>query len=602
VILPNNPVVFISLGVAENVMRHIKLVNEGIAFLHFSISATEDDTKKEIGRIWRKFLQEGNNSSDMIRINYVIETDEAALQLPIVRRLTEKHLNALYPAGVLTDIYCLIDEDRLLDKIDYRKEVIDILHEEQEANIYILSNLNSKNILQPKESAAKTIGLLTLFKDFTPDVYVTGADASRYNEFYFTDNCYAKGSKFLTASSIDITVPIRGLISLLAAEILSLGKDGSINNGTNLDESLFNTAQISQGAVPSLQFLYGLAVPETSTAGLTVQELLNTLFGTRLESLATPPVDEETPLPCLIESQLNFFDALRITSEDGLYPNIVRETLETEQTRYDYLNESFSIWLDSVPDRNNAKKRKLSPYTTQNTLAYDLAQLYLIKKSEIAESAAIISALSNKLEQIKKTHAILSTISLDLFHVVDELRSEAVILDDTFAPFTKDASSYFSALFKTFVKENEHDILELSGKLIPALMSGNLTEHLTLVEKYIQEVILVSPDFNKPIMDILQDLITDIDITSVISNWIFDNRQWDIRLKTGYANLHTEVNIHMPPKGAAEVKKRYEEQSLGKVNLFADTTTDSIAVLYHAGAFSLQDLYYSNLYEDLPRD
>jgi len=597
----SNPVIFVTLGQANNILRNLSAnldgITEGIAYITPESTFDETGIKAEIGRVWREFLQKGQNSADIVRVNYVLGTDETALLLPTLRQYVEKYLTALYPAGILADIYCLLDDDRLLENEDSRKQVMVMLQEAEQAKIYLLSNLNSRNVFLVESDTAKTITMLTLFKDCIPDLYVTGADASRYNELYFADNCYAKHGNFLTASSVNITVPQDGLKALLAAEILSFGKDTHLDSGNILDESIFYNTQLPYTSTVSKDYLLGLAIPEINNKyEMFRRQWIATLFGERLEQLVELSPFENDPLPNLIDEQMNFFDAIRYTGEGGVYQTFATDALESTKDELQRAEDDLHRWLEAVPNFDASEKRRLSPFVMQETWMYDMAHQYLLRQTELNEIANKIAVLEARCKQIDDIHHNLQSPFTKRTTVVDELTLAAQVIDDALAPFSPKATDYFRGIFKNFAAENHAELLELTAKMTTALLTDTFEDYLELVDEYVNETVLKSPLFNKPIMDILNDIITGRDIAVALGDWVFNNRQWDIRLKTGYANLHTEINIFMPAQMAANVKKRYEERGLGRMNLFADENADSVTVLYHAGAFSLQDLYYAGLY------
>ena len=597
----SNPVIFVTLGQANSILRNLSAnlndIAGGIAYITPKSTFDEGSIKAEVGRVWREFLQKGQNSADIVRVNYILSTDEDALLLPTLRQYVEKYLTALYPAGILADIYCLLDDDRLLENEDSRKQVMVMLQQAEHAKIYLLSNLNSRNVFLVESDTAKTITMLTLFKDCIPNLYVTGADASRYNELYFADNCYAKHGIFLTASSVNITVPQDGLKALLAAEILSFGKDIHLDSGNILDESVFYNTQIPHTPSVSKDYLLGLAIPEISNKyEMSRQQWITALFGERLEQLIAPSPFEEDPLPGLIDDEMNFFDAMRYTGEGGVYQTFAADALESAKEELARVEEDLNIWLGASPNFDASEKRRLSPFVMQEMWMYDMAHQYLLKQAEINEISNKIAVLEARCEQIDDIHHNLQSPLAKRTTVADELTLAAQVIDDALAPFSPKATDYFRGIFKNFAAENHAELLELSAKMTTALLTNTFEDYLELIDEYVSETVLKSAAFNKPIMDILNDIITGRDIAVALGDWVFNNRQWDIRLKTGYANLHTEINIFMPAQMAANVKKRYEERGLGRMNLFADENADSITVLYHAGAFSLQDLYYAGLY------
>jgi len=111
--------------------------------------------------------------------------------------------------------------------------------------------------------------------------------------------------------------------------------------------------------------------------------------------------------------------------------------------------------------------------------------------------------------------------------------------------------------------------------------------------------VLKSKYFNQSLMETFDDMVSKSgrgDISSALGEWVYKNRHWNVRLKIGYTSLYTETNLYMPAEIAAKVKKSYEERGMGRMNLFAEEDTKQVAVLYHSGAFNIDDLYYEGIY------
>jgi len=618
----SNPVIFVSIGQGAEMWQFLspalKDYSVSSAYVDFQAATfceaiITDSIKSEIGRIWREFLQQGKNTADIVRVNYIMGTDEVGLMLPILRQHMEKLLSALYPAGILTDIFCILSDDKLLENEDNRKMIMAMLQSESSngASVYLLSNLTSENELVTNDSIANTIAMLTLFKDFVPESYVTGADASRYNEFFFLDNCFARQGHFLTASSLNVTIPQEGLKALLMAELLAYGKNNMLSPSPeiNIDDNFFSETNLAPASIQGMDYLLGMVIPQVDIVSQrTRQQWISQLFGTRLELLFDSNIEtnDSTPSPLNLPTRsINFFDLLRYTDQGGLYETHAHNALECAKTNFTNADTRFRTWLNNMPvltkNTPEAAKRRLSPLASQDMWPYVIANEYLHRKSSLRYLQDTIVVLNDRHRQVLSMHQHLLGLLEHVDNKIGEFVQTSQILDITFAPFSSNAASYFRELFYEFAEQNRDEIFHLSTGMTESVLQGDLTQHLTQLEDYIDNVILHSDQFNKPIMTTMRNLVATgghSDIATALGEWVFNRRNWNIRLKTGYASLHTEINLFMPTQDAADVKHRFEERGLGRMNLFIDDNADRVAVLYHAGAFGLEDLFYESLYAD----
>ena len=616
----SNPVIFVAIGQGADMWQYLSPAIKGyanaVAYIEMPeipVEEMDDWFKSEVGRIWKEFLNQGQEknpsqgqySADIVRVNYLLGTDEPGLKLPAIRQHIEKYLNILYPAGFLTDIYCLLDDDKILENEHGRKSAMKMLQEEsgEGLRVYLLSNLTSQNVLIPNSAIAHTISMLTLFKDCVPDVYVTGADASRYNELHFCDNCYSKQGQFLTASSLNVTVPQEGLRALLLTEILAIGRSNNLGIAP-LDSSAFAVTNTQPYSIKTMDYLLGMAIPEISLDTMVPRrQWISLLFGKRLEKLIQDMIcnvetQEEESLPNLIDPNSNLFDLQRYTAEDGIYQAFLTDAIRDVENEIAIAQSKLDSWLDGTPDLSKGSKetdkRRLSPLLTQDLLPFTIAQEYMSKQAKIKQLGQKIDIYKARRQAIANANQEILNHIATLDAVIAPNLQKVAVLDTAFAPFSPCASDYFRKIFAEYTETDSQGLFELSKTITAAIVKAALPQCIKTVEDYIEEKIL--PIFNKPIMDTMCELTGKDDVSAALGEWVYNHRQWNIRLKTGYANLYTEINIFMPAKGAANVKRRYEERGLGRMNLFTDEGADSVAVLYHAGAFNIEDLYYESLY------
>jgi len=621
----SNPVVFITLGKGAEIWpvlsENVKEYMNNIGYIHVGDDFDDDWLKSEVGRVWREFLQIRQNASDSIRLNYIMCTDEVGLWLPTLRQSLEKYFHTLYPAGVFMDVYCLLDDRDLLERNPSHKNVMRMLQEEQAEledlatglRVYLLSNLNSQNTFTPEDSIPKTIALLTLFKDCAPDIYVTGADASRYNEFYFLENCQSRHGRFLTASSIHLTIPQSALKALLMVELLSYGKDESVNPRASF---IINNPSLPSQPVKSMDYLYGLAIPEikrAETNTLTRRNWIEKLFGTRLDSILLQAINQDNNSSLGFDLDLEsmtLYDVLRSTSQGGIGYITAIESVAQAEDNLRNAEEKCSKWLDDILifSKNGAyvyngieqeTKRRLSPMVTQDLWPYFLATEYLDKHRDLIELRQKTLALGEKQQSIIELHSEYSLYLKQVQNVISSYSSDVQELNTVFLAFTPKATEYFCRVLKGFANEYCVELMKISKEMIESLKNNTFPEFVTRLETYIDDKVLKSKYFDKSLMEILKDMVSKNgrgDVASALGEWVYKNRHWNVRLKIGYTSLYTETNLYMPAEIAANVKKSFEERGMGRMNLFAEEDAKQVAVLNHSGAFNLDDLYYEGIY------
>ena len=615
--IQSNPVVFITLGngaeIWDMLSNELHEYVDSVGYIQVSADFDDKWVKGEVSRVWREFLEDKQNASDAIRLNYIMSVDDVGLWLPTLRQSMEKYFQTLYPAGVFTDVYCLLDDRDLLDHNTNRRNVMRMLQDELDdksatgLKVYLLSNLNSQNIFTPVESIPKTIALLTLFKDCQPDVYVTGADASRYNEFFFLENCETRHGRFLTASSIHLSIPQRALKSLIMAELLTFGKDDTTGPSANL---FAEPPEVPVQPVKTMEYLYGLAVPEMKRdEKLTRREWVERLFGKRLERILAQVTDisdrtfknsAEVPLEW---ETMPLYDLLRCTGQGGAGHVAAINSIARAEDNLRDAEEQCKLWLDETPIFSKGgepeSKRRIAPLHYQDIWPYYLASEYLDKHRDLHDLRKKAIALDIKQKNVSELHQRLEHYLNKVEMAVSSFRKEAKEINEVFEPFAAKAIEYFQQLFKQYAEKHKHELSELSREMTKYLSREEFPAYLTRLDEYIDKNIFKSKYFAKSIMDILQDLVAKNrrgDIPTAIGEWVYKSRHWNIRLKIGYTSLYTETNLYMPSLGAAAVKKHYEERGMGRMNLYADNNADSVAVLYHSGAFNLDDLYYEGIY------
>jgi len=632
-----NPVLFVMLGRAAETMpllfkalEDYRMIN-GIAFVTVSQEPDGEWARGQVNRIQQVLSKKRYSVSGVIRVNYLLFDDQ--FNLTSTRRWLERYLSFLYPNGTLTDVYWFLDDASGLDgRTESRIHIMNMLGEGQipDSRIYLLSNLDDKNDFHPDTDIIRTIALLTLFKDYKPIEYVVAPDASRYNEYFFTENGYAphKGVGFLTAASSSLWVPPEALKSLLVAALLNYGRE-DMNEGSSVMD--FPTPEVLPPVIMNPEYVYGLAIPnvdkkETEYVGLTRRRLIRRLFGDRLGRAATmyaqglPVKDSDlakntknanianttdiTEISYVTRAvgNLPFFEAVRITKEGGAWATTAEKLLKVQEEALSVAEDELKQWLSEKHDLKSSPKRRLSMFAilaSEETWPYELAAGYMERYFKIQAIETRCAQLRHELEQIGEAQRRLTRY----LHVIDstlaDLGHKTQAMNDIFAEFIPYVSDYFLGRFERFARANPEDIRSITLPLTKYLYTGDFSLYLEKLESFVEKYVLPSPEFNRPFMQKLDELArgySDTPLPKLLSEWILRNRHWSIRLKTGYSSLHSETNVTMSTQGAAATKKAFESHGWGRMNLFIDEKAVRIDVLYHAGSFSLDDLYYRDLY------
>jgi len=613
-ITQSNPVVFVTLGQCSGLWPMLSSSLKGYLDIVGYIAAPDrfddDFIKNEVGRIWREFLRRDPSLADVIRVNFVMRADKAGTGLPALRESIEWYFQKLYPAGMMTDVYCLLDDANLLSDGGRRRDVLNMLAHEQSHGlvVYLLSNLTSMNQFITDENICHTITLLSLFKDCVPDLYVAGADASRYNEFFFLENCAMRHGVFLTAGSLVLSVPRDALKALYMAELLAFGMDKPLETEPGEGEVTLLSAppEVLRKPTKSMDYLFGMAIPEVSRGeAFTREQWLNRLFGQRLEQLVeqSKQTSEESSVEnfdfsVLGEIKANIFDLLRQTGKGGFYEQVVKQIVSDANYDLRRAEDAFLEWIESVPAMKKGTPetatRRLSPFIVQHIWPYILASEYLRKQMKLQHLANKIASLEGHSQLVAKVHQALLGYMDNLHTVIQSYNEKAETLNDAFAAFTPRAVDYFRQSFKEYAASHHDELVKLSKGMTAFLYRGDISKYLERLEGYIDNNIL--PSQTKPVMDILYELTDGKFAAEALGEWVLQSRHMNMRLKTGTTGIYMEANLFMPDAhgdvSAADVKKQYEGRALGRMNLFAKTDADRVAVLYHAGSFNAEDLYY----------
>ncbi|MCL2203364.1 MAG: hypothetical protein FWB88_05450 [Defluviitaleaceae bacterium] len=587
----SNPVLFVLIGAAAELAPELNRLLEGYRLEAADCVIVPDPgdsahLRSEINRIQQDFLQHRYTTGGLIRVGYILQD---AAQLKTLRNHVENILSPLYPSGLITDIYWLADETSTLDACSSsRKNSIKVLSKGlPDTQIYLLSNLNSESRHTPWAEVIQTITLLALFKDGEPGEYAAPPDASRYNEFLFLQNA-GNGKPFLTAGSVRLQIPRKALRALLMTALLQ-PLPLTAPSMPPLD-----MPRISPW-VPEEEYIYGLALPREAlrvvTDGMTRGTILNRLFGTRLDAVAdiNPPQCDKIDDAILVESLDDYmlFDALDITKHDGHWPAHLRGILLNNEATKAAAEKSLEQWLDAAQELSKLKtdKRKLSTFYTVANYPYTLAMEYLKRIASIRAYALYSQLIHEMLERVAEIHARLGARHDAVEAEREAYGRDAQALTVTGSPLAS-TEDYFLGLFAQHARANAEILRQLTLRFKEEIP-------IDALEAYIDAHILQDPIFSRSFTEMLAHVADDKSLTE----WAVNSRHLHIRLRSGSSALYNETNLHMSADWAAQVKYGYEAQGLGRANLFTDSATNRVSVLYHAGAFGPGDLYYADLYK-----
>jgi hypothetical protein len=586
----SNPSLFVLMGTAAELAPELTRLLDGY---HLKAAACVivpsrdfSHLRAEINRIQQDFLQHRYATTGLARVGYVLHD---ATDLITLRQHVENILSPLYPSGLITDVYWLADETSTLDS-DNRARIssMDVLSGGlPEAQVYLLSNLNSESRHTPWTDVLQTIALLTLFKDGEPREYAVPPDASRYNELLFLQNT-GHTKPFLTAGSQRLQVPQKALRAFLLTSLL---KPLPISPVSAPTPPLPKTTPWR----PEEEYIYGIALPPEADRiihdKMTRRVILSRLFGTRLDKAADmhpPQVDDldTSDFDRLLQG-FGLFDALEVTKPDGHWPNFLNNTIRGNEIAVATAEKNLQQWLGTPQDLKQLKtnRRRLNYFIQIPDYPYSLVAEYLRRTAEIRAYEKYGEMLQSLLAYVGEMFKKLEERHSHVQNTRAEFEYDARDLSAADSPIAK-TDDYFAHLFKDY-----------AGRNAQALRS--LTQHyrnevdLQKLDNYVTDHILKDPAFARSFTEMLTHVADDKSLTE----WAVQSVHTHIRLRSGGAALYSEANLHMPADWAAQVKSGCEALGLGRVNLFTDSAANRVSALYHAGAFGPGDLYYADLYK-----
>ena len=612
----NNPVLFIFLGKAINMLDPFmdlldEYVLDGASFISMQEHPYDEWIKDEINRVHQEFIRRSFDSNGIIRVNYIMSADY--WDLTALKETVNKYIAMLYHLEIHTDIYWLLDDASALDgRTPNRIRTMEMLDGGKltDANIYLISNLDSNNVLLQEEDTLRTIVLLSLFKDYEPGYFPVAPDASRYNEYLFYENARASASQkrdavFLTAGCRGLQMPQKELQGFFVNILLDLKPDKWQDTG-NFDIDSIICADYTQfSKIVDREYVYGLTLPEIRSSdyiGLSRSAIIKRLFGKRLDGVLKIYVNESVDLSdkdLLIKAMdnLSFYQALDILGSGGAWRTAVENAIEENGRLLQAAQENFKKWLQDEHNIKSAGKRNLSFLVKVEDWPFVLAQKYLDKSSKVAALESFDKHLWQLLAKIDEYYTTLLDYLQTVRAAQDTLNWDTIALDTIFEQFVPNVSDYFYSVFKKYEDIHSGSLKTLTDPMIQHLREGTFVEYVSRLATFVENELL--PSMNLRFTDLLTYLERECkgQLPLLLADWAKQGRHFSMSLKTGYVSLHTETGLFLPQSvDAASIKTNYETSGLGRMNLFVDKDAGRIDVLYHAGVFSINDLYYKDLY------
>jgi hypothetical protein len=285
---------------------------------------------------------------------------------------------------------------------------------------------------------------------------------------------------------------------------------------------------------------------------------------------------------------------------DEVYAADIFDAIEDARTELRDAENRLDAWLSARPDFSKnapeAATRRLSPLQSQSLFPYVLAGEFIKKQSNLQHIKEKIHVLERRQRVITRYKKKKKKLREEVDTAVLAQENQIFHLNETFRAFTEGRNNvpadYFRKKFREYVAANRDKIENLSREMTEALLGGEFLEFQKRLAAFVEINILPAPQFSESIATVLQELTGGEEISDALGEWVSQHLHFSVRLKTGYAKLYTEANLFMPEaKTAFEVKKQYEARGLGRMNLFISDGSGNLAVLYHAGAFALEELF-----------
>lgn len=610
----SNPVLYILLGRAIPMFESFTDILEeygldGAAFIKIYEQPHYEWIKDEINRIQQEFIRRSYDSNGVIRINYVISSDN--WDIHSLRETVEKYVSMLYPLEVYADIYWFLDDASALDgRTPSRIKTMKTLTSKKltKAQVYLFSNLDNNNVFTQEEDQFRTLALLSVFKDYKPSHYPVSPEASRYNEFMFLENAINHGQSkgFLSAGCRSLQIPQKELKGFLVNILLDLG-----SNQSWPEPSDFNIMHFIRGEyvlfskIVDREYIYGLAIPEIRSAdfkGISRKVIISRLFGKRLDNILDIYIGDSIRLPDMESlnhalEDLHFYQALYLLGDEGKWRRSVRKVSEETRQALQTATSELESWLDSEHNVKDKARRRLSPWVRPENWPYQLAEGYIERLFRINALKALNKHLQQTMSAIDAYYNVLLGYQETVKKAQSTLNWDTTALNAAFDHFVPRISDYFFMLFKDYESSRVKALKAVTDPMLGHLKEGTFAQYISYLAEFVDDKLL--PALNLNFAGLLRYLENECKghLPALLSEWAVRGRRFGVQLRTGYVSLYSEANLFMPTGAEiSKIKSRYESHGLGRINLFVDEHAGRIDVLYQAGIFGVDDLYYKDLY------
>jgi len=584
----SNPVLFIFLGSKVSLCDGFAEIcaDYGMAgsaaYIRVHEHPHDEWFKDEINRVQKDFIRRTYGTNGVIRVSYVLGGDD--WDLPKLRATVDKYLAMLYPLEIYTDVYWLVDDANAFDsRTDAQVRMMALFNGSglPDAQVYIISNLDSNNSFAKQEDVLRTVALISLFKDFEPGEYPVPPDASRYNDFLFAENAHAPGKRFFTAACRSLEIPREALRAYLVGLMLDFRPPFE----DKFDIDGFLRAEIPDFAkIVGRDYVYGLAVPSEVNRESFVSRAaaIERLFGERLDGvLEIYGSTAERSLDALRKAAdgLPFYEAAELFG--GGWREAVNSAIDENAQSLSLAEDELRRWLAGELGKDGAKRR-LSFWQRQDAMPFRLAMSYLERANRIHALRVHGGYLTKVLGFIDEYHGNLLEYMRTVRAAREGFRAAAAGLDAAFETFLPGISKFFAM--------PQFDAEPMARHLRDGSFSS---EYLVRLEAFAEKQL---PELLGSFGELLGYIADRAPLPQLLAEWAIRGRRYGVSLKTGDLGLYSEASIYMPGAYASDIKAAYESQGLGRVNLFADSRASRIDILYQAGTFNLDDLYYKDLY------
>ncbi len=630
VLRQNNPVLYIFVDMPDDhAIRRIKAVHEsrvdarGIGYMTINEGCKKEQISGDLQAATTQFLTKKYITSGEIKVVYVVNADARfAKTIHSLKQYVEYYLHFLYPGGVVSDIFLILDDTINLARNlnNYRGEVIQILSQMRSDNcmVYILSNVNNHRLFKDEndDNVYTSIALLCLLKDFVseqPDKQFSEDQVYKwYNERFFKDDSYKNGGDFMTVGHQIIKKPIQMIKKLLLVELLifkqfSMTRDCDFEwkvkklpetNWNNLKDNIFGLAMDT-------------AFDESLLPNFTNKQALERIFGKRLEQFFEVNFKEEHQNDgaeiiknylheAAKDPSLGFYYVYEITSPNGYLREHLAEILLEQENALEGVNAREISWLNEFV---TLPKKKLTDFAKIPEHIYEMAANYLEPRFRRLEPTLEMNKLRDALAFVVSFHEELNHTRVELMSFV-ESTTDHVMKDSSDLFLSNDnVNEYYTGMLHDFLADDER-FDAIYQRLWRCTDKTEIKLYIAEIENFISQVVLNLNMFQKSVVSDLNEIFslgqpsrTEKSVFDDIWDWIIKNQVFNVLLKSGGKNLHSEINVFLDVHNQMPVRTKKGPISRDKINLFYNENNESIEILYHLGAFAKEDLYYNAIYD-----